>query len=67
MAYLVWTPELENQHPQMDQTHREFVELMGQVEAALGGEQAQLLQRSTSGIASRRAGAIAAPQSTHCP
>ncbi len=45
MAYLVWTPELENQHPQMDQTHREFVELMGQVEAALGGEQVQLLER----------------------
>jgi hemerythrin-like metal-binding protein len=35
MAALVWTDELALQQPRMDDTHREFVDLLGQVEAAL--------------------------------
>jgi hemerythrin-like metal-binding protein len=35
MAALTWTDALALQQPQMDDTHREFVSLLGEVEAAL--------------------------------
>ena len=35
MPTLSWTDELALQHPQMDQTHREFVELLSAVETSL--------------------------------
>ena len=34
MSLLTWSEELQVQHPRMDATHREFVELIGQVESA---------------------------------
>jgi hemerythrin-like metal-binding protein len=34
MTLLAWTDELANQHPQMDATHQEFVQLLNELEAA---------------------------------
>lgn len=35
MAALTWTDELALRQPRMDQTHREFVDLLGELEGAL--------------------------------
>jgi len=45
MPALTWYDALATQHPQMDQTHREFVDHLGLVEAALGAELAEMLTR----------------------
>lgn len=42
MAALTWNEALALQQPRMDHTHREFVELLAAVEAALDGEAAAL-------------------------
>ena len=34
MTLLAWTDELANHHPQMDETHQEFVQLINELEAA---------------------------------
>ena len=40
---LAWSPELTLNHPQMDHTHEEFVELLGAAAAALPGPEPELL------------------------
>jgi hemerythrin-like metal-binding protein len=45
MSTIAWNPDYETRHEQMDDTHREFVELLQQVEAALGDDDATLLAR----------------------
>ncbi len=45
MVVITWTDSLLLQIPQMDQTHREFVDLLCAVEAALGGDPAVLAAR----------------------
>jgi len=43
MSTLTWTDELALQHPQMDATHEEFVDLLAAAEAALAGPEDALL------------------------
>lgn len=43
MTTLTWTDSLVLQHPQMDATHEEFVELLADAEAAMSGPDAVLL------------------------
>lgn len=45
MPLLAWSDALALQHAEMDRTHQEFVQLIEQVEAALDGPAALLLQR----------------------
>lgn len=45
MSALAWTEQLALQHPQMDHTHQEFVELLADAEAALSLDSATLLAR----------------------
>jgi hemerythrin-like metal-binding protein len=45
MSTIAWNPDFETLHPQMDDTHREFVDLLLQVEAALASDDAALLAR----------------------
>ena len=45
MAALTWNDALDLQQPQMDDTHREFVNLLAEVEAALHAEPAELARR----------------------
>jgi hemerythrin-like metal-binding protein len=45
MSTLAWHPDYETQHAQMDDTHREFVTLLQQVDAALADDDATLLAR----------------------
>ena len=45
MSLLIWNNSLALQHPQMDHTHKEFVDLLGATEAALAGPEATLLAR----------------------
>lgn len=45
MSALTWSEALALQQPQMDTTHREFVELLGAIEAALDGPEATLQAR----------------------
>ena len=45
MSLLTWNDTLALQHPQMDRTHEEFVDLLGATEAALAGPEATLLAR----------------------
>ncbi len=47
MAALTWNEALALQQPQMDHTHREFVELLGEVETALDGP-AEILARQVA-------------------
>ena len=42
MPTLTWTDSLELKHAQMDDTHREFVQLLGELEAALAEEAPRL-------------------------
>ncbi|MFM2348932.1 MAG: hypothetical protein RL654_3685 [Pseudomonadota bacterium] len=42
---IVWNDQLLNHHPEMDATHREFVDHLAQVQAALDGPQDALLAR----------------------
>jgi hemerythrin len=44
MTLLAWSDSLAVQHAQMDTTHQEFVQLIQQVEAALGGPAEALLR-----------------------
>ena len=44
-AAIAWNDQLLNHHPQMDATHREFVEHLQQVQAVLGQPDAVLLPR----------------------
>ncbi len=48
MAAITWTETYALQQPRMDETHREFVELLCRVEAALDGEAAALQQHLDS-------------------
>jgi hemerythrin len=41
MSTLQWSPEIALDHPEMDQTHLEFVELLAAAEAALARSQAE--------------------------
>jgi hemerythrin-like metal-binding protein len=43
MSTIAWNPDFETRHEQMDDTHREFVDLLGQIEAALADDDATLL------------------------
>ncbi|MFM2121413.1 MAG: hypothetical protein RL722_2881 [Pseudomonadota bacterium] len=43
MSQVAWSADYETSHAQMDDTHREFVDLLQGVEAALGGADADLL------------------------
>ncbi|OYU98865.1 MAG: hemerythrin [Burkholderiales bacterium PBB5] len=43
MTALAWSPELTLNHPQMDHTHEEFVELLGAAATALPGPEPELL------------------------
>ena len=45
MSLLIWNNSLALQHPQMDHTHKEFVDLLGATEAALAGPETTLLAR----------------------
>jgi hemerythrin-like metal-binding protein len=45
MAALTWTEALALQQPRMDDTHREFVELLGELEAAIDESAAELAVR----------------------
>lgn len=45
MPALIWTDTLSLRHPRMDETHREFVDLLAAVEAALEAPAAELLDR----------------------
>ena len=51
MSTIAWNPDFETRHEQMDDTHREFVDLLGQIEAALGDDDATLLARYDALIA----------------
>jgi hemerythrin len=51
MAALTWNDALALQQPQMDQTHREFVDLLAAVEAALAQPPAQLQAAYTRFVA----------------
>ena len=42
-AAIAWNDQLLNHHPEMDATHREFVDHLAQVQAALAGPQDALL------------------------
>lgn len=44
-AAIAWNDQLLNHHPEMDATHREFVDHLAQVQAALAGPQDALLAR----------------------
>ena len=43
MSTLRWSPTLALDHPQMDRTHEEFVDLLAAADAALAGAEAPLL------------------------
>lgn len=43
MTLLAWTDELATGHAEMDQTHREFIELLDRVEAVRGADAATVL------------------------
>jgi hemerythrin-like metal-binding protein len=43
MSTIAWNPDFETRHPQMDDTHREFVDHLLQVEAALTADDATVL------------------------
>ena len=45
MSALTWSETLALQHAQMDDTHREFVDLLAELEAAAGAAPADLLPR----------------------
>ncbi len=46
MSTLAWTDDLALQHPQMDLTHQEFIELLAAADAVLApGQEAALLAR----------------------
>lgn len=45
MAVITWNDSLALQQPRMDQTHREFVDLLCEVEAALDGDTVSLQAR----------------------
>lgn len=51
MAALTWNEALALQQPRMDHTHREFVELLAGVEAALALERDELLNRMAGFVA----------------
>lgn len=51
MSALAWTDELALQHPQMDSTHQEFVDLLAQADAALALDATTLLDRFEALIA----------------
>jgi hemerythrin len=51
MQSLHWNASLELQHPSMDDTHREFVQLLGELEAALAQEAPDTPQRLAAFVA----------------
>ena len=51
MADIVWNDQLLNHHAEMDTTHREFVDHLAQVQAALEGPQDELLARYDAMVA----------------
>jgi len=51
MAAITWTETLALQQPRMDDTHREFVDLLCQVETAVEGPLAELVDRFAAFVA----------------